>query len=1004
MTTKQYTVVFVLAVILGGSPARTNTSRRDKYLDPEEYILPGSVMDDEAALTTLGKEANIVFELNLVKYLEEFPGEAPNADFRDQAFAVVGSVATLDASITFNEAVKNYRVISSQRAAGLPGRPRPMNDKLHNQLQGLNACRNVVWLLKEKLRNGVVKADASLMDKLEEAKLWLSTQTGGHLGQGMTMTLEKSGVMAKLETKWGKNSLKFRSFKAAAANGLDFGINAFNSVVSGIQLEKEVTDANILGLTSSLSAMAGDTTMGITQTVLTTGARASTAAGPIGYGIAAGLYIISYATGVASGLVGQEDLEPKDYVKAFLSPLIPAADFNVVVDTIDALSKGNIGAGTITLLTQTQGAALYMGYLYLTDLFTGSQKLTEYLEMVQVANVLLNREAHEERMRKKNEFRKKMIEPLRDLVQKLKPKKLAYAYPTSAYNRAYGASGWRKPEDLSKDFGIPISNLTNLLVFIATYTEDYKISFEYAHAQHLYPGRYDNREYTFVPAELLYFRSFRNSEPFLFIGNDEIDDVVKLDGNSEAYGLGGDDVFNVEHPPRSPVGPVKIDGGKGHDKINTTSGIWNEKAYPGVEYRITGGGPESDVIHGGYGNDFIIVENDRVSDDGGNNTILVIGSGDDLIFAGPGANLIFINKTGGTIQVEEGEARSKDDVWRSRRIVYNGDFLTTHGKVSQYPAVLCGTSKAHHDVLKMTNYKPRWSPSYRVQMIVFMFHGEEVLVPFIKTTPRQLFDSDGVKNVRDKLFNITRCTNVPGYAFLHRLAKKSEVFCPDAEKSQRIFYKSIERFELSRYTANLLFLQTKDSTIRHEVIGGPHDDYIVNMHPNIDAPLMVQLGGGTNRVYSGKGDDEFSLILDRDVDIIMDRGGSNTVAVTLPEWIDFEVVYIREMPDPVSSFFIYYSNYRGGVRPKVRLEYNFCCKNEREIDSSSVKFLFKERSTGRELIFKKLKWPGRNANDYLSRRQMRLESLYEVKALGSHAYDSIIESITKSNTESKTDA
>ena len=103
------------------------------------------------------------------------------------------------------------------------------------------------------------------MEKLREAQTWLSTQTGGHLGQAMTSAFEGSGLMAKLEAKWGRNSLKFRSFSAAAANGLDFAINGFNSVVNAIALDQEVTDANILSLTSSLSAMAGDVTMGVTQ-------------------------------------------------------------------------------------------------------------------------------------------------------------------------------------------------------------------------------------------------------------------------------------------------------------------------------------------------------------------------------------------------------------------------------------------------------------------------------------------------------------------------------------------------------------------------------------------------------------------------------------------------------------------------------------------------------------------------------------------------------------------
>ena len=157
--------------------------------------------------------------------------------------------------------------------------------------------------LAYKRKTGVVTADSSLMDKLREAQTWLSTQTGGHMGQGMTAVLEKVGIMDKLKAKWGANSLKFRSFSAAAANGLDFVINGYNTVVNSMAVNQEVTDANILALSSSVTAMAGDIAMGVSQ-ILATSAKVASAAGPIGYAVAAALYIASYATGVASGMVG----------------------------------------------------------------------------------------------------------------------------------------------------------------------------------------------------------------------------------------------------------------------------------------------------------------------------------------------------------------------------------------------------------------------------------------------------------------------------------------------------------------------------------------------------------------------------------------------------------------------------------------------------------------------------------------------------------------------------
>lgn len=78
----------------------------------------------------------------------------------------------------------------------------------------------------------MVRADASLMDKLKEGQTWLSTQKGVHFGQGMTTALTKSGILDKLKAKWGATSLTFRIFSAAAANGLDFLINGYNTVVS----------------------------------------------------------------------------------------------------------------------------------------------------------------------------------------------------------------------------------------------------------------------------------------------------------------------------------------------------------------------------------------------------------------------------------------------------------------------------------------------------------------------------------------------------------------------------------------------------------------------------------------------------------------------------------------------------------------------------------------------------------------------------------------------------
>ena len=60
------------------------------------------------------------------------------------------------------------------------------------------------------------------------------------------------------------------------------------------------------------------------------------------------------------------------------------------------------------------------------------------------------------------------------------------------------------------------------------------------------------------------------------------------------------------------------------------------------------GDQHSSEASGGRGNDFIYVENDEVSDAGGENTFLVTGSGIDDITLEPGINVIVIDKTSGS--------------------------------------------------------------------------------------------------------------------------------------------------------------------------------------------------------------------------------------------------------------------------------------------------------------------------------------------------------------------
>lgn len=167
----------------------TTTTDHDEEDIPSQYVLSGKVMDNETALELLRRHTEMTYQLNMAKYTMELKTTAldmqPSFESRD--FAVGGSLATLDASVTFYEGIKNIRVVAADKTAGFPGRPRPSNDKLHNRLQRLlNAHRNILWLIKEKVKSGVVKVDQPLLDKLCEAETWLSTQTEGHVGQGMT--------------------------------------------------------------------------------------------------------------------------------------------------------------------------------------------------------------------------------------------------------------------------------------------------------------------------------------------------------------------------------------------------------------------------------------------------------------------------------------------------------------------------------------------------------------------------------------------------------------------------------------------------------------------------------------------------------------------------------------------------------------------------------------------------------------------------------------------------
>ena len=95
--------------------------------------------------------------------------------------------------------------------------------------------------------------------------------------------------------------------------------------------------------------------------------------------MAATLYVAFYATGVASGLVSQDDSEPKHYVKAFLSPLIPLPGFGAMVDMIDAAAKGNAVETWNIYMTKSVPASLVIGGIAFINRLAGTKYAGEYL-------------------------------------------------------------------------------------------------------------------------------------------------------------------------------------------------------------------------------------------------------------------------------------------------------------------------------------------------------------------------------------------------------------------------------------------------------------------------------------------------------------------------------------------------------------------------------------------------------------------------------------------------
>ena len=382
------------------------------------------------------------------------------------------------------------------------------------------------------------------------------------------------------------------------------------------------------------------------------------------------------------------------------------------------------------------------------------------------------------------------------------------------------------------------------------------------------------------------------------------------------------------------------------------------------EFFLTGGGPEIDKVVAGKANDFVVVEHDEVTDFGGNNTFFLRGSGHDIIVTGPGAGLIIVNKTSGATQINIYNTPGKDVIEKPKRIVYEGGRLTepypltlftTANKVrskagqeflkkrfEMKPFKLKG-SKTHHDVLSMKNFKPVQSPSSS---------SSGPMVVLIPDPAKDIFNSrfTVLADVYKVLFKDTLCfdNSAPD--------ADPPVYCPKADERALLRYNQIKRFELSEHAANLVFLGygwwDRDYNATREVISGPKDLYLINSDRfEIPYTVIAEMGTGANRVFSDRGNDAFSLVLDQSLDIIYDKGGENLVAVALPEGVTFYDVWMEVLDDE-------YVVLCGKDKATAKTGFRYIFHTDDDPDAK-VQLMFRER-TGKEVQFQMLLRPKLN--------------------------------------------
>ena len=84
-------IVFLLLYSNSAFASDKGNSEGEEEEVPSEYILPGYVLDDDAAIDLLHRQTEMTYQLNLPKYLDEMKASAPHIrqQFDNKNFAIV---------------------------------------------------------------------------------------------------------------------------------------------------------------------------------------------------------------------------------------------------------------------------------------------------------------------------------------------------------------------------------------------------------------------------------------------------------------------------------------------------------------------------------------------------------------------------------------------------------------------------------------------------------------------------------------------------------------------------------------------------------------------------------------------------------------------------------------------------------------------------------------------------------------------------------------------------